>query len=264
MFVLYVLVLIVAVLAAQQSILTTLGIKDSTAQEQMIWSLSDGRVPVGLAARAFRSMDGAARARAAQGIMGWAKAYTETAPFKVAYAKQRDRDRPAPPRTRGSVDDELAQQQAEQRKGVEEARKNLEKMPPEMRKSMEATIRQLEDQQAKMAADPKMMAMIRQGIQMQRAGEAKAYQERLLAHEKRYPEDSRTLIAQRLQQFLDVSADVDFTARLIKADSGKLKFAEPRYEAKPGNWKICFRAGKEAVGAARTFAASWLKELQKR
>jgi hypothetical protein len=258
------LVTISMIVAAQQDVLTSLGVKVSTAQEQMIWSLSDGHVPIGLAAAAFRSMDGAARARAVQGIMAWAKAYTESASFKTAYSKQRERDKPAPLGAKGSVDEELARQREEQRKNLEQAKKNAEKMPPDLRKSMEATIRQLEEQQAQMASDPKMASMIRQGIEMQRAGEAKAYQERLRAHETRYPEDPRILIAQRLRQFLDLSADVDFTARLVRTESVKFKFAEPKYEMKPSNWRLCFRAGKEAVGAARAFAASWLKEIETR
>jgi len=75
--------------------------------------------------------------------------------------------------------------------------------------------------------------------------------------EKRYPSDAKALIKQRLTEFLEVSATVDFTAQL----NGSV-FANPRYEAKSGQWKMCFRAGKEVVAAAREEAQAWLKELE--
>jgi len=41
-----------------------------------------------------------------------------------------------------------------------------------------------------------------------------------------------------------------------------MKFADPKYEAKSGGWKLCYRAGKESVEAARAFAQTWLKGLR--
>ena len=75
--------------------------------------------------------------------------------------------------------------------------------------------------------------------------------------EKRFPADANVLIKQRLKEFLDVSATVDFDARL----NGSM-FANPEYEAKSGQWKMCFRAGKAVVEAAREEAKAWLKELE--
>lgn len=75
--------------------------------------------------------------------------------------------------------------------------------------------------------------------------------------EKRYPSDAKELIKQRLKTFLDISATVDFDAQL----NGSM-FANPEYEAKSGEWKMCFRAGKAVVQAAREEAQAWLKELE--
>ena len=44
----------------------------------------------------------------------------------------------------------------------------------------------------------------------------------------------------------------------------KERFAETRYEMKPSEWKLCYRAGKAPVEAARAFAQGWLKELPAR
>jgi hypothetical protein len=38
-------------------------------------------------------------------------------------------------------------------------------------------------------------------------------------------------------------------------------FADPAVEAKPSEWKMCFRAGKPATEAARAFAQKWLNDL---
>ena len=75
--------------------------------------------------------------------------------------------------------------------------------------------------------------------------------------EKRFPADAKELIKQRLTEFLEVSATVDFDAQL----NGSM-FANPTYEAKSQQWKMCFRAGKAVVTAAREEAQTWLKELE--
>ncbi len=75
--------------------------------------------------------------------------------------------------------------------------------------------------------------------------------------EKKYPADANELIKQRLKEFLSISATVDFDAKL----NGSM-FANPDYEAKDGQWKMCFRAGRGVVEAAREEAQAWLKELE--
>ena len=67
----------------------------------------------------------------------------------------------------------------------------------------------------------------------------------------------------RLREFLDVSGDVNFEAELAPNDD-RHRFAEPQYEQKSSAWKLCYRAGKEAVSAARTFATAWLGELERK
>jgi hypothetical protein len=68
-------------------------------------------------------------------------------------------------------------------------------------------------------------------------------------------------VANRLRHFLDVSKDVAYDAQLVVKDRAKV-FADPALEAKPKEWKMCFRAGKPATDAARAFAQKWLNELQ--
>jgi hypothetical protein len=245
-----------------QGVMSSLGVKEEEVKRQVVGSLSSNRVPTHLAVKAFKSADDATRVKLVQGALVWIKAYTETPVFKADYDKRRESERPAAPKPKDSVESELARQKAERQKGLDDMKKNLEKMSPEMRKSMEATVKQMEAMYAKQDSDPQMAAMMRQGLEMQRAQEEKSYRERVAQHESRYPAEPRILIAQRLQGFLDLSKDVDFDAKLYTADRGKMKFVNPAYEAKPEYWKLCYRVGRPAVEAARAFAVSWLKELQ--
>jgi hypothetical protein len=75
-----------------------------------------------------------------------------------------------------------------------------------------------------------------------------------------WPTDHRVLIAGRLRHFLDVTKDVAYDAKLIEKDGRKM-FADPANEARPKEWKMCFRAGKPATDAARAFAQKWLNDL---
>jgi hypothetical protein len=76
-------------------------------------------------------------------------------------------------------------------------------------------------------------------------------------NEDRYPSDPNKLIKKRLEEFLSVSESVDFDAKL----NGNM-FVNPDYESKDDKWKMCYRAGREVVGAAREEAQKWVKELE--
>jgi flagellar biosynthesis GTPase FlhF len=260
-------ILAVAVVAASIGIiqaqggLTGLGVDEATARQRVGDWVESGYLNLYPAARAFKTAAPSVRATAVTTAFAWARAYTETAAFKAVYEKQRQADKPAPPKFKGTVDDELAAKRAERRKSLEESKKNLAQLPAEMRPQMEATIKQMEAQFAKMDGDPQMVAMTRQGIEMERANEQKMYEQRVAAHEKRFPADPKVAIARRLQDFLTTSQDVDFSAKLVPAGS-RMKFADPRYEDQRAEWKVCYRAGKEATAAARQAAQAWLAALK--
>ena len=77
-----------------------------------------------------------------------------------------------------------------------------------------------------------------------------------------YPPTVKELIKLRLQKFLEVTATIDFNAKLVQ--QGKFKvFADPALEAKDGDWKKLFRAGSETINAARQFAQQWMRDLSK-
>lgn len=244
-----------------QGALAALGVNETTARRDIVGALSSGYVNVYTAAKAFKAASPATRATLVKAAMAWAKTYTESATFMADYDKQREADKPTPPSFKGTVDEELAAQRAERLKSIEQSKKNIANMPANMRPQIEATIKQMEEQNAKMDKDPQVQSMLRQGIEMQRANDQKAYEQRVKAHKKRFPADPRALIAQRLQEFLDLSKDIDFGAKLVPAGS-KQRFADARFEAKPAEWKLCYRAGQDAVTAAREGAQAWLGSIK--
>ena len=77
-------------------------------------------------------------------------------------------------------------------------------------------------------------------------------------NQKDYPEDPTQLVREGLTRFLEISATVDFDAELTDGH----RFKKSEYEHKPGDWKCCYRAGREVVAAAREDAQKWLAELK--
>jgi hypothetical protein len=244
-----------------QGALGPLGVNEPAARGGLVNALARGDVPVYMAAKAFRAALPATRAAFVKTAISWARTYSESASFKADYDKQRAADVPTPPRFKGSVDEELAAQRAERLKGVEDARKNLATLPANLRPQMATMVKQMEEQNAKIDHDAQMQAMLRQGIETQRANDTKAYEQSVQQHDARFPADPRALIARRLREFLDLSKDVDFGAKLVPAGS-KQRFADVRYEEKPDQWKLCYRAGRDAVTAAREAAQTWLAAIK--
>lgn len=78
--------------------------------------------------------------------------------------------------------------------------------------------------------------------------------------EAAYPSTHLPFVKQRLQQFLDETNDIDFSAELYEKKGIKY-FTNPAYERKSDRWKMAFRAGKEVVEPARNFAREWMREL---
>lgn len=89
------------------------------------------------------------------------------------------------------------------------------------------------------------------------------HSEALQKFEEKYPEDPGVLLKKRLQQMLDITADVDHAAELKDGYNGKKVFVNPAYERKPAEWKLAFRAGKETTDAVRAAAQQWLRELNR-
>jgi hypothetical protein len=182
-----------------------------------------------------------------------AKAFFDTPEFKAAYKKRYEEalpDEQKPPRTKARIEAELRAQMDKSVKEMEDATKGV---TGEMKKVAEQAIAQIREQS-------KQIPML---AEMQAQEEKSRYQEakNRPPDPDAAPADPKVALRRSLKKFLDVTAGVDYAAA-TKAAYGHKVFVNGTYERKTAEWKMCYRAGREACEAARAFATSWLAELK--
>ena len=239
---------------------TDLGTQESEARMQTVQTILNGSIP-GLGTVAFRRAAPAMRVALIQQVGTWAKTFTKSLAFKTAYDTARTNEKPEPPNTQtASAADQLKQQREEFEKSAAEMRKNAAGQSKEVRDTIETTIAQMRTSLDAMANNKTQLQALDKAYAQANAEEQQSYMEKLATFDREHPAAAQTALARRLQQFLDVCKDVDFNTQLVEV-KGLKKFANPAFEAKSNEWKKCYRAGREPVEAARTFAIAWLKEL---
>lgn len=87
------------------------------------------------------------------------------------------------------------------------------------------------------------------------------YDRQIADWETKYPSNHLLYVKKRLQEFLNETADIDFDAELITKNDKKY-FVNRAYESKDNRWKLAFRAGKDVITTARTFAEKWMNEIK--
>ena len=252
-----------AIVAAQTG-LADFGINENQLKTRLARAVVDGYIPMYPNAKLFHAATPAVRAAFVKNALAWMKTHTESPAFKADYDKQRAAAKPTPPASKGTPDEQLAKYFADQRQSVEEMKKNVAQMPPDMQKQMQATIQQMQANVEQQAKNPQMAAMLKQGFAQQAEQDKQTYEKDKADYEAKFPADPKVLIAGRLHKFLDLSKDLAFDAKLVPGGNGKMKFADSQYEGKSDEWKLCYRAGKEPVEAARAFATDWLRQIEQK
>jgi len=202
----------------------------------------------------------AARVALVNFALNLARAFAESDEFKRRYADHREANGPDPLPEAQSADEIFAKQRAGFENQVAEMRKLFDQITPEQRATLEAGWKDMRDQLDAMEKGDRRK-QIEGLLNDQRAEQVRQRDAALKEFEKVYPEDPRALIASRLRRFLDVTKDVDYSARLVDKDKKRV-FADAALEARPAEWKMSFRAGKPATDAARAFAEKWLADLK--
>jgi hypothetical protein len=245
--------------AGQGDVQSQLGITPLAARVAVESVINSGISNPGLPAAAFRLMPPPARAAAATAGVAWLKTYTASPEFARQYAQLREAHKPAAPVFAGTPEDELKKADEEQKQQAEDSKKAIAALPAEQRAQVEEAMKTAQAMLAQMNT-PEMRKMRLDAIKAERAERTTQYQQELANWKRDYPESAGPVIAKRLREFLAVSADVDFAATLTPRN-GKMFFENEAYQQKPGPWKMCYRAGKEATAAARAAVQAWLKEL---
>ncbi len=234
-----------------------LGLREPEAREQVLNTVAQGWVPSGAFVNVFKKLAPSVKATVITETMAWAKTYSTSADFRSSYARERENAKPEPPVFEGTVDEEFQKKQAEQLAQINEMRQQVASLPADQRQSMMTMLQQSE---ATMKT-PEMQKLIRDGMVADRAQQQENYQKALKGWQEDFPENPQVQVARRLKKFLEESGTVDYNARVIARD-GRQVFADAKYENQSGNWKMYYRAGREAMTAARTSATAWLKEVE--
>ena len=248
-----------AVMAHAADVLSQLGITLEAAKQAVDSVINSGVYNPGLPAAAFKLMPAATRAEVATAGVAWLKTFTASPDFKNQYAQIRQTHKPTPPEFTGTPEDELKKADEEQNRQLEESKKAIASLPAAQRAQIEEGMKAAQAMIAQQNT-PEMRKIRLDGVKADRAERTKQYEQEVATWNRNYPESAGPVIAKRLREFLAASADVDFTARLV-SKNGRMVFENATYEQKPSQWKMCYRAGKEATGAARAAAQAWLKEL---
>jgi len=246
--------------ATGQDHLANLGITAGRAREAVFDSFVADTISLAGENAVFKAASNTARVAMVNFALTLARTFVETDEFKRRYADHREANGPDPLPEAPSADAILAKQRSGFEEQVEQMRKLFDQITPEQRATLEAGWKDMRQQFADMETGPRR-AELDQALREQRADQVRIHEAAMKLLDTVWPADPRTLVADRLRHFLEVSSDVAHEAKLIDRD-GKKVFADAALEARAREWKLCFRAGKPATDAARSFAQKWLADLQ--
>ncbi|MEJ8803765.1 hypothetical protein [Pontibacter sp. H249] len=247
--------------SVSDAVFQRLGLSQSEADQSITRSFLEGYL-AHVNTRNLKSIAVGDRAAIVKDAMAYAKQHTQSDAFKKEYETLRARHKPtqpAPAETEAEIREKMVTDLKKSIKSTEEA---MAKMDSETKKMMAESLTMLKTQ-LKEYENPnsEMVKMLATGSAQNNAYEKEAYKENLAKWEKQFPANSQAFVKMRLQQFLNETKDIDFNAELKDNGRGKMKFVNPTFESKSGDWKKAFRAGKEATTTARQVAQQWLQEL---
>lgn len=198
------------------------------------------------------------REAAVRDLGDFIKAYTETKEFAEKYKAAREA---AKPRGLESPEEKIRQRLAQIDHDIETNEADMAKTNGDMKKLHQFTIDELRKEKKALSdpADP-AHAYYREEVTKTREAETQQAAEEEKYWLQEYPPTAKEKVKRRLSEFLDLTKDIDFGATLVKSGN-KMLFADPELEAKGGEWKRCFRCGRETIAAARRYAKQWLASL---
>jgi hypothetical protein len=200
------------------------------------------------------------RAALTKDLLAYTKEYVQGEPFQKDYAAYRLSKKPQEPEAPKTADQVRQSFIDGAKQGIENLEKGLKTASEDMKKTLKETLDMFK-QQLKDYQDPnnEMIKMAVQGNKIQYDNNMLNYKEELKKWETAFPATAKAFVKLRLQQMLEVTANVDYAAQLTERN-GKKYFVKPEYERKPSNWKTAFRAGREVTETARTFVKQWVAE----
>ena len=244
-----------------------LGLTLPDAQKNINNSFFDGRFYY-LGAKNAKNLALGDRVSVVNELVAYAKKYVNSAEFKTAWKEYQDkksevirRSLPRKPEPK-NLDSIKAEERRLLDKRLTATEANLNSPNENVKKSAAAQVASI-NKEIQALNDPNNPVIKRKVDMANRNYEyqLKVYNDAMQNFEAKYPSDPKPVLKQRLQDILNITADVDYTAELKSGDKGLKLFVNPEYEKKPLEWKLAYRAGKSATDAIRAAAQQWLKEL---
>jgi hypothetical protein len=250
-----------SVVSAQDALLRAFRTTDSDARGLVFTAVSSGAVSLSSQASIWTAASPQQRVHWARAAIAFARTVTSTADFRQRYAIFRAGQRPQPPAMARTGDEARHEQQRQIALAIKQAQDRASSLPPTARQQLESEIASMRQQVDVLNADPSYRAAVDAAAREASQQADAEFKSQVASFEQKYPANLDTLIARRLQRFLDMCGDVDYDALLQQSADQKRRFVDSRFEQKSAEWKMCYRAGRPTVDAARAAAQEWLKVL---
>ena len=209
----------------------------------------------------IKSIAAGSRVALANEILTYSKKYVSSPDFKKNYEEMRNYHKPAFNKIQTPA--EMREESiASFRKGVADMEESYKKADASMKPLFEKMLAS-NKAELKKAEDPNNKSYLNyaKSYEAMVKSNQENYDQQIKAWEEKYPANHLLYVKKRLQEFLVETATIDFDAKLVTKGS-KQYFENRAYESKGNRWKMAFRAGKEVVTAARTFAQQWMSEIK--
>jgi hypothetical protein len=195
-------------------------------------------------------------------LLAYTKQQVSSAAFLKKYNEMRDSYKPKEtiPET---PEQDRAASIARAKEAVAQSEKALSTAQPQYKKMFEETLKSAKEN-LKSEEDPnnRHQVLYAKNYPSLVKTMKDSYTFALAQWEKKYPSNQLLYVKTRLQEFMDATKDVDYSAELTTKSNGKKYFVNPAYERKDSRWKMAFRAGKEVIEPAREFVQKWMEEIK--
>ncbi len=245
-------------------ILKQLGINNDDAKEY-IWSNIVRTSFSHPTTNEMRTLTAGNRPAIVRQLVAYAQQYITSEEFNKKYLEYRLGMKPEPPEKPKSMDELRLEQKAQLQHSIEEMEKTKKSFAADQQKQFDDYIHQMHEQLASVdnPKNPMFNKEMEEYFKQSYDAQMKEHETKVSEWQNEWPENPAPVIIRSLQKFLDVSKDIDYRAEVFKDAYGKLLFSKTVYENKPAEWKLCYRAGKETVEAARAASSQWLDELKR-
>lgn len=240
--------------------LKQLGLTKQGADEKISNSILGGYINA-YGAKAAKNIALGNRKAVTLDLLSYTKKYVSDPAFVKAYNELREQNKPVEQKLQTPEEMQAAEIES-YKKSVTELEKSVKTADASIKKIFETS---LEDAKKalKNAQDPnnKYLAAYRKNYPEMVKSFKDSHDRSIADWNLKYPQNQLLFVKKRLQEFLDATKDIDFSAELTEKN-GKKVFVKQEYERKDGRWKMAFRAGKEVVEPARDFVQKWIEEIK--